>query len=147
MTGIDPKRSSLMARVKGKNTKPEMIVRRTLFAMGLRYRIHRKDLPGSPDIVFPGRKKAIFVHGCFWHRHAGCRLASTPKTRVDFWKAKFDANAARDSRNIDALEGLGWSVLVVWQCETSDLGQLSENLKSFLDGDMPLASITDSAAP
>lgn len=147
MTSVDPKRSALMARVKGKNTKPEMIVRRLLFAMGLRYRVHRKDLPGSPDIVFPGRRKVIFVHGCFWHRHAGCRLASTPKTRVDFWQAKFDANLARDSSNIDALESLGWSVLVVWQCETRDLGTLSEKLKSFFDDNMPLGSITDPAAP
>lgn len=147
MTSVDPKRSALMARVKGKNTKPELIVRRLLFAMGLRYRVHRKGLPGSPDIVFPGRRRVIFVHGCFWHRHAGCRLASTPKTRVDFWQTKFDANLARDSSNIDALESLGWSVLIVWQCETRDLGTLSEKLKSFFDDNMPLGSTTGPAPP
>ncbi|KRB61368.1 endonuclease [Rhizobium sp. Root708] len=135
MTRVDPKRSALMAHVKGKNTKPEMIVRRLLFGMGLRYRVHSRDLPGSPDIVFPGRRKVIFVHGCFWHRHAGCRLASTPKTRVDFWQAKFDANIARDSRNIDALERLGWSVLVVWQCEIKDRAELIDRLVAFLQVD------------
>nr|WP_316654111.1 very short patch repair endonuclease [uncultured Gellertiella sp.] len=138
MSEIDPKRSSLMARVKGKDTKPEMAVRRALFAMGFRYRLHRRDLPGSPDVVFPRQKKAIFVHGCFWHRHAGCRLASTPKSRADFWQIKFDANVARDARNIDALEEFGWSVLVLWQCEISDLEKLREKLKSFvLDADRP----------
>ena len=132
MSDVDPKRSALMSRIKGKDTKPEMGVRHVLFAMGFRYRLHRKDLPGSPDIVFPRQKKAIFVNGCFWHRHAGCRLASTPKTRADFWQTKFDANVARDARNIDALEELGWSVLVLWQCETSDLEKLREKLKSFV---------------
>jgi DNA mismatch endonuclease, patch repair protein len=115
---VDPARSALMRRVAQRGSKPEMIVRGALQAAGYRFRLHRKDLPGSPDIVFPTRRAAVFVHGCFWHRHPGCRAASTPKTRADFWSAKFAANIERDRRVAEALYRRGWSVHVVWECET-----------------------------
>ncbi len=86
--------------------------------MGLRFRLHRKDLPGTPDIVFPRHRTVVFVHGCFWHRHRGCRKASTPKTRVEFWETKFAQNSRRDERNVAALEALGWRVFVIWECQT-----------------------------
>lgn len=110
-------RSRMMAGIKGKDTKPEMVVRRYLHACGYRFRLHRKDLPGKPDIVLAKLKTCIFVHGCFWHRHIGCRYATTPKTREDFWNDKFRANVARDLRAIQALEDAGWRVLIVWECE------------------------------
>ena len=129
---IAPARSELMSRVRGKNTKPEIVVRQTAHRLGFRFRLHRRDLPGSPDLVFPSRKKVIFVHGCFWHRHSGCSKASTPKTRTDFWITKFEANVRRDSRSIEALEALGWKVCVIWECETSDYHLLEFKLKAFL---------------
>ncbi|WP_210485386.1 very short patch repair endonuclease [Microvirga antarctica] len=132
MSSVDPKRSSIMASVKGKNTKPEIIVRQTAHAMGYRYRLHRRDLPGTPDLVFVRLKKVIFVHGCFWHRHENCRKATTPLTRADFWQDKFNANVKRDLRNITLLQGQGWSVLIVWECETRDITVLREKLRSFL---------------
>ena len=97
------KRSQMMAGIKGKNSLPETLVRKALFAMGYRFRLHRRDLPGTPDIAMPGRKIAIFVHGCFWHAHQGCKYAKTPSTRTEFWISKLQANAARDRRNADAL--------------------------------------------
>lgn len=109
-------RSAMMARIKGKNTKPEMLVRKALFAAGYRFRLHRKDLPGNPDIVLPGRKVAIFVHGCFWHAHQGCRLAKLPATRPEFWREKLGRNVARDAAAVSALRFQGWRVLVVWEC-------------------------------
>lgn len=108
----------MMAGIKGKNTKPEMLVRKALFAAGYRFRLHRKDLPGSPDIVLPGRKVAIFVHGCFWHAHHGCRLAKLPATRPEFWSEKLGRNVARDAAALSALRLGGWRVLVVWECFT-----------------------------
>jgi DNA mismatch endonuclease (patch repair protein) len=111
-------RSALMAKVRGKNTTPEIKVRKILHAMGLRFRLHRRDLPGSPDIVLPRHKIAIFVHGCFWHRHDSCRLATSPKTRKDFWQGKFDANLSRDRRNEAALRASGWTTATIWECET-----------------------------
>lgn len=111
------RRSWLMSRVKGKHTGPEMIVRRAAHALGLRFRLHRKDLPGRPDLVFPCHKVALFVHGCFWHRHPGCRLASMPKSRIEYWQAKFDANVARDSAAEQALGDAGWRVVTIWECE------------------------------
>lgn len=110
-------RSRMMAGIKGRNTKPEMLVRRFLHANGYRFRLHRRDLPGSPDIVLPKFMTCIFVHGCFWHRHPGCRYATTPKTNGDFWAKKFESNVERDIRSKAALEEAGWSVLVVWECE------------------------------
>lgn len=107
-----------MSRVKGMHTGPEMIVRRAAHALGLRFRLHRKDLPGRPDMVFPRHKVALFVHGCFWHRHPGCRLASMPKSRSEYWQAKFDTNVARDAVAEQALQDAGWRVVTVWECET-----------------------------
>ncbi|WP_281376738.1 very short patch repair endonuclease [Rhizorhapis suberifaciens] len=115
---VSPQRSALMSRVGPKDTKPEMLVRRTLHRLGYRFRLHQADLHGRPDIVLPRYRTVIFVHGCFWHRHPGCSKASTPKTREDFWQDKFATNIARDRRNEDALRADGWQVLVVWECET-----------------------------
>lgn len=126
-----------MARVGAKDTRPELAVRRLLHRLGYRYRLHRRDLPGRPDICFPGRRKAIFVHGCFWHRHDGCRRTTTPKTRTSFWKAKFERNVARDRMNLSDLGRLGWEVMVVWECETTDLEKLAPRLVRFLDGESP----------
>lgn len=121
-----------MAAVKGRNTGPEMIVRRLAHSLGYRFRLHRRDLPGSPDLVFPGRRKIVFVHGCFWHRHQGCRQASTPSSRVEFWKDKFRRNVERDTAVERALRAAGWDVLIIWQCETRDRTKLAELLSSFL---------------
>lgn len=106
----------MMAGIKGKNTRPEMRVRKELFAAGYRFRLHRKDLPGSPDIVLPGRKIAIFVNGCFWHGHPDCRLAARPATRSEFWQAKLARNRERDLVAVEALRDQGWRVLVIWEC-------------------------------
>ena len=125
-------RGALMARVGPKDTKPEMIVRRLLHALGYRYRLHRRDLPGTPDICFPARRKAIFVHGCFWHRHEGCRRTTDPKTRAPFWKEKFEQNVTRDRRKMAALLDLGWDVLVVWECEAERSPILVQRLTNFL---------------
>lgn len=126
-------RSALMSRIGSRNTKPEMRVRRLLHGLGYRYRIHRKDLPGCPDIVFVSKRKVIFVHGCFWHRHAGCKLAAEPKTRVGFWKNKFRKNVERDASAVAALVEMGWDVLTVWECETRDLEKLEGSLIAFLE--------------
>lgn len=126
------KRSRMMAGIKGKNTKPEMVVRRLVHGMGFRFRLHRKDLPGSPDLVFPRLRKVIFVHGCFWHRHPGCRLAYTPKSNTQFWTDKLEANMRRDALALQALDTLGWDVLIVWECEVSNLLALAPKLSSFL---------------
>lgn len=121
MDRLDPaERSANMARIRGKNTGPEMRVRRIAHSMGLRFRLHRKDLPGRPDLVFPKHRLAVFVHGCFWHRHPGCGRASTPSTRPEFWRAKFDANVERDLHQQAALTERGWKVLVLWECELKD---------------------------
>ena len=109
-------RSRMMSRIRGRDTRPEMGLRRALHARGLRYRLHDRRLPGRPDIVFPRFRAACFVHGCFWHRHAGCRYATTPATRTAFWAAKFEANVARDARNRIELLAVGWRVAVVWEC-------------------------------
>ncbi|WP_095204731.1 very short patch repair endonuclease [Mesorhizobium carmichaelinearum] len=109
-------RSRMMAAVGGKNTRPEMTLRRALHADRFRFRLHDRRLPGSPDLVLPRYRSAIFVHGCFWHQHKGCRFATQPKDRSDFWSAKFDANAARDARKEEALHQAGWKVAIVWEC-------------------------------
>jgi DNA mismatch endonuclease (patch repair protein) len=131
------KRSQMMAGIKGKNTKPEMLVRKLVHGMGFRFRLHRKDLPGSPDLVFPRLKKAIFVHGCFWHRHAGCRFACTPKSNAQFWLDKLEGNKRRDVLALTALDALGWEVLVVWECEAHDLSALATRVSPFLKGGQP----------
>ena len=131
-----PERRANMARVGQKDTKPEWIVRRLLHGLGYRYRLHRKDIPGTPDICFIGRKKAIFVHGCFWHRHEGCHRTTTPKTRTSFWKKKFRVNVARDRQKMADLEQIGWDVLVVWECETKDVSKLESRLVNFLSNEV-----------
>ncbi|OZY47731.1 very short patch repair endonuclease [Pseudomonas lundensis] len=115
---VDPDtRSKMMSAIRGKNTVPEMVVRRFLHARGYRYRLHRKDLPGTPDLVLTRLKVCIFVHGCFWHRHPGCALATSPKTRPEFWSEKFQKNVERDLANIEALKTAGWNVLIIWECQ------------------------------
>lgn len=113
-----------------------MLVRRLVHSMGYRYRLHAKDLPGKPDLVFRSRRKVIFVHGCFWHRHAdpACKLARLPKSRLDFWKPKLDRNRERDERTLDALEHQGWESLVVWECESRHIEQLENKINAFLGG-------------
>lgn len=110
------KRSEMMSGIKGRDTRPEMLVRSFLHAKGFRFRLHRRDLPGSPDLVLPKYNACIFVHGCFWHRHQGCRYATTPATRADFWARKFEGNVTRDHRNVQSLLDAGWRVLIVWEC-------------------------------
>lgn len=118
---IDPAtRSRVMSRIRGKNTAPEMRVRSYLHSRGLRFRLHSAKLPGRPDIVLPRWSAVILVHGCFWHRHPGCRFAYTPKSRQDFWERKFTENVARDQRSLEALQSAGWRVFVIWECETRD---------------------------
>jgi len=114
-------RSYNMSRIRGKDTKPEMLVRQYLHARGLRYRLHTKELPGKPDLVFSGLRTVIFVHGCFWHRHEGCRYFVVPKTRTDFWLNKIGRNVANDERQQQELRNQGWRVLVVWECELRPL--------------------------
>lgn len=126
------RRSWLMSRVKGKNTKPELVVRRLVFGMGYRYRLHAKNLPGRPDLIFPGRKKAIFVNGCFWHGHADCRYGRLPKSRVEYWQAKIEQNQTRDLKNTALLEADGWQVLTVWQCELKNIEILANRLNEFI---------------
>lgn len=110
----------MMSGIRGKNTRPELLVRRYLHGRGLRFRLHVPDLPGKPDIVLPKYRKVVFVHGCFWHQHAGCKYATKPRTRADFWANKLSDNVARDQYQIAALQGLGWGVLIVWECELRD---------------------------
>ncbi len=124
-------RSALMARIRGVDTKPELAVRRALHAKGYRYRIHVRGLPGRPDLVFAKRRTAVFVHGCFWHRH-GCSRTSTPKSRADFWQGKFDANVERDRRNEALLVHEGWRIFVAWECEIERDETLIPRLVQFL---------------
>jgi DNA mismatch endonuclease Vsr len=120
-----------MAAIRGKNTRPELTVRRLLYSKGYRFRLHGKDLPGRPDIVFSARRKIIEIMGCFWHRHPHCSFATNPLTRKDFWRSKFKLNVSRDAENKRLLESLGWCVLVIWECEV-DGTDLPERLSSFL---------------
>ncbi len=134
---VDPaKRSEIMSRIRSRDTKPEMIVRRIAHGLGFRFRLHRRDLPGSPDLVFPRHRAVIQVHGCFWHRHPGCKHASNPKTRVSYWEEKFRGNVVRDRRNETALHELGWRTLVIWECETKDREAVAERIEAFLAGPM-----------
>jgi DNA mismatch endonuclease (patch repair protein) len=127
------RRSEIMGRVRGKDTGPELVVRKLTHGLGYRYRLHRRDLPGQPDLVFPSRHKVIFVHGCFWHRHKGCALARMPKSRQDFWLEKLEGNAKRDGRNERALRLNGWGVMTVWECQLSDRDRLTTRIRRFLD--------------
>jgi DNA mismatch endonuclease (patch repair protein) len=117
-------RSRMMASIRGADTAPELLVRAYLHRAGLRFHVHVRQLPGTPDIVFPNRKLAVFVHGCFWHRHVGCPYCTTPATRPDFWARKFEANRARDRRNVEQLHQIGWAVLTVWECQTASIDEL-----------------------
>lgn len=124
-------RSRNMARVKNRNTAPELLVRKTLHGMGFRFRLHRRDLPGNPDIVLPRYKTVVFVHGCFWHGHANCPRAARPQSNVTFWNEKLDRNIARDAQMRDELRRLGWNVLVIWQCQTKDVAGLERLVESY----------------
>lgn len=136
MFGMDSasreKRSAIMAAVKQSGTKPELQVRRVATRAGLRYRIAPKTLPGRPDLVFPGAKTVVFVHGCFWHRHDGCRRATTPRANAEFWGDKFSENIKRDARNISSLEDLGWCTIVIWECECSSEEKISSRIEPLL---------------
>ncbi len=130
---INP-RSQIMRSIRGKNTKPEMTVRRMLTRLGFRYRIHPKGLPGRPDVAFIGSKKAIFVNGCFWHQHDGCRRSHVPKSRQEYWTLKLARNVDRDREHTTALRDLGWQVAVIWECETDRADLLAKLLWDFLSG-------------
>ena len=131
-------RSHRMSLVRGKDTKPEMKVRRLVHGMGYRYRLHRRDLPGTPDLVFPSRKKVLYVHGCYWHRHPdpACKLARLPKSRLEFWLPKLEANAARDRINQEKLKKMGWDFMVIWECELKNETSLSDRIRSFLNDEV-----------
>ena len=137
-----PESSRRMSTVRQRNTAPEQSVQRCLSTLGCDFDVHVKELPGTPDIVFRGEKKAIFVHGCYWHRHAKCKHASMPKTNVQFWKEKFAANVRRDKRTIESLQGQGWSVLVVWSCEVGSGKYLMDRLREFV-----LQELTQGSTP
>lgn len=126
------RRSTMMAGIRSKDTQPELRVRQIAHSLGFRYRLHRRDLPGSPDLVFPRLKKAILVHGCYWHRHPNCRYAYSPKSNTEFWEDKFRRNQERDRQAVSNLRSGGWDVLVIWECETRDArklqGQIAEHL-------------------
>jgi DNA mismatch endonuclease (patch repair protein) len=122
-----------MRAVHGRNTRPEILVRQIAFGLGYRFRLHRADLPGKPDIAFPGRQKAIFVHGCFWHQHKGCRRATVPKSNRGFWRKKLGRNIARDATQLAAIRKRGWRALVVWECEIKNKHRLGAKMKRFLE--------------
>ena len=125
-------RSERMSRVKGRDTTPEFTVRRLVHGLGYRYRLHAHDLPGKPDIVFRSRRKVIFVHGCFWHRHANCSLARLPKSRPEFWIPKLEGNRERDARNMRALRAVGWKCITIWECELYDIARVGRRMRTFL---------------
>lgn len=128
-----------MALIRAANTKPEMVIRRLAHSLGYRYRLHRRDLPGVPDLVFPSRRAVIFVHGCFWHRHEGCDKARWPKSRLSYWIPKLEGNKIRDERNAKALRQSGWRVLVIWECELGDEKKLARRVTKFLGPTRPKA--------
>lgn len=134
MDSLSPaERSEIMSRVRSKNSRPELFVRKLVFALGYRYRLHAKDLPGHPDIVFRRCRKVIFVHGCFWHRHASCPLARLPKSRLDFWVPKLEGNRKRDEKNKRELARGGWRVLTIWECQLKNPERLGARIGRFLD--------------
>ncbi len=141
---VDPEsRSRMMAGIRGGNTKPEMLVRRAIFSAGFRFRLHRRDLPGTPDIVLPRWRVAVFVHGCFWHQHTNCRFSKLPATRPEFWRTKLEGNVRRDDRSVAALCAAGWRVLVVWECLTrgASVEELAPLLAEWIKGDMPFGEM------
>jgi DNA mismatch endonuclease (patch repair protein) len=127
-------RSERMSRVRARDTRPELLVRRIAHGLGYRYRLHQRDLPGKPDLVFPARRKVILIHGCFWHRHPdpACKLARMPKSRLEFWEPKFARNRARDEKVLEQLAESGWTVLTLWECELGDRSQVETRIKEFL---------------
>ncbi|HHJ13330.1 MAG TPA: DNA mismatch endonuclease Vsr [Gammaproteobacteria bacterium] len=127
-------RSRRMSLIRSKGSAPEMKLRRLVHRMGFRYRLHVKELPGTPDLVLPSRQSVIFMHGCYWHRHEGCKLARLPKSKLDFWKPKLEANKERDSLVRQQLTAQGWRVLVVWECEMADTEKVSSVVRDFLRG-------------
>lgn len=134
MDKISPaRRSANMRAIRSKGMKPEMLVRRAVYRLGRRYRLHRKDLPGKPDLVFIGAKKAIFVHGCFWHQHPGCREGRPPSSNQSYWGPKLARNVERDAQSLERLRAAGWQALVIWECETADANALAARLKSFTE--------------
>ncbi len=130
-------RSRRMALIRSKGTKPELFVRRLVHRMGYRYRLHAPELPGKPDLVFRRRKRAIFVHGCFWHRHPdpACKIARLPKSRPEFWVEKLSGNRERDAIQLAALENMGWRVLTIWECQLKEISELKENIRAFLEAE------------
>jgi DNA mismatch endonuclease (patch repair protein) len=126
-------RSAVMSHIRSKHTRPELFVRKLVFALGYRYRLHVRRLPGCPDLVFRQRRKVIFVHGCFWHCHANCSIAHLPKSRVDFWKFKLEGNRTRDEENRVDLARTGWKVLTIWECQLRNVSHLERRLRNFLD--------------
>jgi DNA mismatch endonuclease (patch repair protein) len=138
-----------MSRVRSKNTKPEMLVRRLVHSLGYRYRLHRKDLPGKPDLVFGPKRKAIFVHGCFWHSHGdpACKMARAPKSRLEYWGPKLARNRERDAEHLTRLAAQGWEVLVIWECQLKDVPALAARVVGFLGIDVPTASIRTRSHP
>jgi DNA mismatch endonuclease (patch repair protein) len=126
------KRSKIMSNIRSKDTQPELKVRKLLYSLGFRYRLHGKNLPGKPDIVFKGKKKVIFVHGCFWHQHADCVHGGIPKSRQEYWEPKLLKNIERDKKNQTKLKEIGWDFLIVWECQLDDMELLSKQLNTFL---------------
>ena len=138
-------RSKMMSGIKGKNTKPEIAIRKALFSLGFRYRLHRKDLPGKPDLVLPKHNAVIFINGCFWHAH-GCHLFKWPSTRREFWREKIGGNKERDRRNLTAIAEAGWRIMVVWECalkgkERLDFGHVMEDLATWIESDSRIGEI------
>lgn len=129
------KRSNIMSRVKGRDTGPEKVIRSILHAMGYRFRLHEKRLPGKPDIVLPRHQRVVLVHGCFWHGHQGCNRSKRPKSNVDFWNRKIDGNIRRDVENQEKLRTAGWKILTVWQCQIRDRERLQNRLRDFMEDD------------
>ncbi|HEY1753114.1 MAG TPA: very short patch repair endonuclease [Caulobacteraceae bacterium] len=136
---VDPSRSDLMARIRSTDTAPEMCVRRAFHARGYRFRLHRRDLPGRPDLVFPRLRLVVFVHGCFWHQHVGCRIASDPKTRREYWVPKLARNVARDQANAAKLSEMGWRTATIWECETRRIASLENAVSCALNVQSSLA--------
>jgi DNA mismatch endonuclease (patch repair protein) len=140
----------MMSGIRDRNTRPEMAVRRALFAAGFRFRLHRRDLPGAPDVVLPGRKVAVFVHGCFWHMHSKCRYSKLPATRPEFWRAKLGRNVERDKNVVESLLAMGWRVLIVWECAIRNketLFVLQDNLSYWIRGSDSFGEISGDEMP
>lgn len=134
------RRSANMSRIRSKDSVPEMVVRRLAFSLGFRFRLHRADLPGKPDLVFPGLKKVIFVHGCFWHQHQACREGRPPRSNPGYWHTKLGRNVLRDAESRAKLEASGWECLVIWECQTADAATLQRTLQDFLASERAIGS-------